>query len=343
VADAPSAPAGEPYQGRSLFAGCRVLIDSNKEDSMKRLKSFVAGLLCVVIFFALSNSSPGVAKELKIEAAPRSCPECCDVLKPYEGISADDLMRIKYWIKYTKFAHDYRSDCKFFLIDKTGFKRSRGFNRYRMLLYRNSPEYDYKDLTVITDPQNIKGLAILAWTYKDPKKDQDTWLWRPTLRKIRRVSQSEADDSALGSDWTTEEMSTRRWEDETYKMMGAQKFPGFISKYNGKTYYQGVDCWVVEATPKRKPWYYSKRIVWIDKRHGGNIYDEVYDPLGRKFKEILKVYEIWPDKNCVPQVHLEAHDLNTGHRTINEIGNIKFNAGQDENFFTEKTLMRTKW
>jgi len=310
---------------------------------MKRLMLFATGLFSALVFFALSGISPGVAKELKIEAAPNSCPGCCDVIKPYEGISADDVMRIKYWIKYTKFARDYRSDGKFFLIDKSGFTRTRGFNRNRILLYRNSPEYDYKDLTVITDPQSIKGLAILAWTYKDPKKDQDTWLWLPTLRKIRRVSQSEADDSALGSDWTTEEMSTRRWEDETYKMVGEQKFPGFTSRYNGKNYYQGVDCWVVEATPKRKPWYYSKRMVWIDKRHGGNIYDEVYDPLGRKIKEILKVYEIWPEKQCVPQVHLEAYDLSTGHSTINEIGNIKFNSAQDENFFTEKTLMRTKW
>ncbi len=257
---------------------------------MKRLMLFATGLFSALVFFALSGISPGVAKELKIEAALGSCPDCCDVIKPYEGIAADDLMRIKYWIKYTKFARDYRSDGKFFLIDKSGFTRTRGFNRNRILLYRNSPEYDYKDLTVITDPQNIKGLAILAWTYKVPQKDQDTWLWLPTLRKIRRVSQSEADDAALGSDWTTEEMS-----------------------------------------------------VWIDKRHGGNIYDEVYDPLGRKYKEILKVYEIWPEKHCVPQVHLEVYDLATGHSTINEIGNIKFNSGQDENFFTEKTLMRTKW
>jgi len=309
---------------------------------MKRLTLCITGILYALLFYALSGSSPGAAKELKIEATA-GCPDCCDVIKPYEGISADDVMRIKYWIKYTKFARDYRSDGKFFLIDKGGLTRSRGFNRYRILLYRSSPEYDYKDMTVITDPQSIKGLAILAWTYTDPKKDQDTWLWLPTLRKIRRVSQSEADDSALGSDWTTEEMSTRRWEDETYKMVGERKFPGFTSKYNGKTYYQGVDCWVVEATPKRNPWYYSKRIVWIDKRHGGNIYDEVYDPLGRKCKDILKVYEIWPEKHCVPQVHLEAYDLATGHSTINEIGNIKFNSGQDENFFSEKTLMRTKW
>ncbi len=309
---------------------------------MKRL-AVVLGLFSALLLFTLFRSSPAGAEELKIQVAPGGCPECCDFIEPHEGMSADDLMRIKYWIKYTKFARDYRSDGNFYLIDKSGLSRSRNFNRFRMLLHRDNREYDYKDLTVITDPQNIKGLAILAWTYKEPTRDQDIWLWLPSLRKIRKVSQSEADDAALGSDWTTEEMSTRRWEDETYKMIGEKKFPGFTSKYNGKTYYKDTDCWVVEATPKRKPWYYSKRIVWIDKRHGGNIFDEIYDPLGRKFKVQLKVYEIWGDKHCVPQVHLEAYDLNTGHSTINEIGNIRFNSGQDENYFTEKTLMRTKW
>lgn len=307
------------------------------------LKKLIFVLLLSVLFASVYGTTAGYAKEVKMQFAPAGCPECCDVMVPYEGISANDVMKIKYWIKYTKFARDYRSDGEFFLINKLGLKRSRNFERYRILLHRENQEFDYKDMTVITDPQNIKGLAVLSWNYLDPKKDQDIWLWLPSLRKIRRVSQSEADDSALGSDWTTEEMSTRRWDDETYKMIGEKKFPGFTSKYNGKTYYEDLDCWVVEATPKRKPWYYSKRITWLDKRHGGNIFDEVYDPLGRKYKIVLKVYEIWPERHCVPQVHLEVYDLNTGHSTINEIGNIRFNSGQKENFFTERTLMRSKW
>jgi len=50
---------------------------------------------------------------------------------------------------------------------------------------------------------------------------------------------------------------------------------------------------VVEAAPKRKDWYYSKRIVWLDKTFAGLVFDEVYDPAGRKWKTFLKEYEVW--------------------------------------------------
>ena len=45
--------------------------------------------------------------------------------KPYEGISADELMSIKYYIKHTKFAQDYQSTGHVWLITKGGFKRHR--------------------------------------------------------------------------------------------------------------------------------------------------------------------------------------------------------------------------
>ncbi len=301
------------------------------------------GLMIALVFlwwgvFVVAAS----AQELPGKIDPPACAECCERAVVSPGISADEVMRIKYYIKYTKFASDYRSDGEFLLIDKRGFKRTRGFERYRTLLYRTTEEVDYKDLVVITDPQQLKGLAILTWNYLDPSRYQDIWLWLPSLRKIRRVSQSEADDSALGSDWTTEELSTRRWEDETYQMIGEKKFPGFKSDYNGNTYYKDVECYVVEAKPKREEWYYSKRMIWIDKRHGSNIHDEVYDPVGRKFKVFLKEYALW-ENGCVPQTHLEAYNLQTGHSTINEIRNIRFNSKIPDRFFTEKNLMRTKW
>ena len=197
-------------------------------------------------------------------------------------------------------------------------------------------------MITLTAPQNVKGLSVLTWSYLDPRKDQDIWLWLPSLRKVRRISQSEADDAAFGSDWTQEEMTSRRWDDETYTYVGEKKFEGFKSSYNGKTYYTGQGCYVVEAKPKRKNWYYSKRIVWLHKDFGGKIFDEVYDPSGRKFKIFLYFYEEWPNQ-CIPDVHLECHNLITGHSTISEVGDIIFNPGLDENFFTEKTLMRTKW
>lgn len=262
--------------------------------------------------------------------------------KPYEGISADELMKIKYYIKYTKFAQDYQSAGDVWLITKGGFKRHRKFLRSRITLNRESDGIDYKDMVMFTEPRNVKGLAILTWTYIDPKKEQDAWLWLPSLRKIRRISQSQADDSFMGTDFTTEEITLRRWEDETYEIIGNEKFKGYHCEFTGKTYYEGLDCYLVEAKPKRKDWYYSKRIVWIDKNTGASIFDEIYDPLERKARTLFREYQEY-EKGYLPQTLLECKNLRTGHKTIITFDEIIFDSGLKERLFTEKTLMRSKW
>jgi len=68
----------------------------------------------------------------------------------------------------------------------------------------------YKDLVVMTYPTQVKGLAVLTWTYQDPEKDQNVWLWIPSLKKVRKISASEDDDAFMGSDFTVEEVSTQR-------------------------------------------------------------------------------------------------------------------------------------
>jgi hypothetical protein len=84
--------------------------------------------------------------------------------------------------------------------------------------------------------------------------------------------------------------------------------------------------------------------VWLHKQFGGLIFDEVFDPAGKRWKTFLKEYEVLQD-GCIPQVFLEAEDCTSDHKTI--IGfkkeDIAFNSGLQEGFFSEKTLMRSKW
>lgn len=298
-----------------------------------------------VLLVAVIASSGWITQPARAEdkplLLPADCPTCCKKVNLYPGIDVDSLMKIKYIVKYTKFAKDNRCVGNFHLIDKKGFKRSRKWNRYRIIL--NEQGIDYKDLLVVTEPQNIKGLSVLTWMYLDPEKERDNWLWLPSQRKLRRVSPSESDDSAVGTDWTTEEMSTRKWEDETYSFIDENgKFEGYTARYTGKTYYKDVDGWVVEAKPKRKPWYYSRRVLFIPKNIGAQVHDDVYDPNGKKFKELLKVYEL-RENGCIPQVYLEVIDHRTDHMTVVTFDWTKFNVGLDEKVFTPKALMRTRW
>jgi hypothetical protein len=268
-----------------------------------------------------------------------------EIYKPKEGMSAEEIMRIKYFVKYTLFAKDYESTGYAYFIDKTGSIRERTFLRRRLILGRASDGISYKDLVLFTSPTVIKGLGILSWMYIDPKKEADQWLWLPSLKRIRKVSQAQADDSFLGSDFTVEEITTRRFEDETYQFLREEKFKGFTSEFNKKTYHKDTDCFVIEARPKKSPWYYSKRIVWIDKNTGGDIFHEIYDPKGRLYKIIFKNYEILnvSGRDYATQTYLEVKDLRTEHKTVIEMRNIKFDQGLSEDLFTTVALMQSRW
>jgi len=271
--------------------------------------------------------------------------EYSQVYKPKAGMSAKEIMRIKYFVKYTLFAKDYECTGYVYYIDKTGSVRERTFLRRRIILGRPSDGLSYKDLIMFTNPSAVKGLGILTWTYMDPKREQDQWLWLPSLKKIRKISAAQSDDSFMGSDFTVEEITTRRFEDETYSLLREEKFKGFTSEFNKKTYHQGTDCFVIEAKPKQSPWYYSKRIVWIDKNTGGDIFHEIYDPKGKLFKTLFKNYEMANigGRDYASQTYLEVKDLRTGHKTVIDIRGIKFDQGLSEELFTTATLSQSRW
>ena len=306
---------------------------------MKRLvivqTLFIISLLCIPGSWA-DKSSPS--------PNPPACPTCCETLKPSPEISADDLMKIKYYVKYTKFARDYTGIGVFKMINRKDYTRTREWKRYRILLDKRSEVFDFKDLLVIAEPENIRGIAVLSWTYRDPKKDRDIWLWLPSLRKVRKTSQADADEPFMGTEWTTEEVSTRKWADETYTKLYDKKFEGYTSRFTNKIYHKDTDCYVIEARPKREDWYYSKRIAWLDKDFGGLIFDEVFDNVGKKRRLFLKEYEIWKN-GCIPQTYLELVNLATNDLTVVSLneGNIKFNTGLEESFFIEKTLRQSQW
>lgn len=271
--------------------------------------------------------------------------EYFQVYKPKEGMTADEIMQIKYFNKYTLFAHDVSYTGKAYFVDKSGSTRERATSRKRINLGRKSDGIAYKDLSIFTAPAQVKGLGSLAWSYLDPNRDQDVWLWLPSLKKIRKVSAAQSDDSFLGADFTVEDISTRRFEDETYKLVKEDNFQGYTSEFTNKAYYKDTPCYVIEATPKRANWYYAKRLVWIDKNYGTNIYEEKYDANGKKFMYLFRWYEVFnvDGKEYPLQMFLEGKDLGSGHKTviINETAEI--DKGLPEEEFTEAALGRSRW
>ena len=92
-------------------------------------------------------------------------------------------MKITYYLKYAKFARDYKSAGFAKLIPKNGPLRTKEWRRYRIVLNQRNEAIDYKDLLVILGPQNIKGLSILTWTYIDRRKTRKYGYGSPVLER----------------------------------------------------------------------------------------------------------------------------------------------------------------
>ncbi len=266
------------------------------------------------------------------------------VYTPQEGMSAEEIMRISYHNKYSLYAHDYQQTGEVLYVDRSGFIRRRVWKRMR--ISKGGKEgISYKDIVIMTYPTEIKGLAVLTWTYEDPNRDQNVWLWIPSLKKVRKISASQDDDAFMGSDFTVEEVSTRRFEDETYKLIGEKNFIGYKFEQTGEVKFKNIPCFVIECIPNKPHWYYSKRIVWVDKDTGGSIFEEYYDKKDKLFKTIFREW-IWTDletKKYQTQVSLECKDLRTGHRTTILMKDTKYDQGLSEYNFTVKALMRSRW
>jgi len=266
------------------------------------------------------------------------------VYKPKPGMNADEIMQIEYFVKYTKFAHDASFGGKAYFVDKSGFTREKETFRKRIILGRKSDDIAYKDLVIFTTPQ-VKGMGTLTWTYMDPKRQQDTWLWIPSLKRLRKISSANANDTFMGSDFTVEDILTRRFEDETYTLLREENFAGYTCEYDKKTYYQGTPCFVIEARPKRSPWYYEKRILWVDKNTGAGIFEEKYDSSGKKFMTLFKYFQIFnvDGKEYPIQTIIEGKDLRTGHRTTIVNSDVKLDQGLKEEEFSQRALTESRW
>ena len=293
---------------------------------MRRLMFFMASLLLPAVCLA------GTLEYYKLYS-------------PKEGMSADEIMQIKYFNKYSLFAKDYQQTGEVYYVEPNGSQRKRIWLRKR-IVKAGKEGIAYKDTIVMSYPTEVKGLSVLTWTYEDPQKDQDVWLWIPSLKKARKISSSEDDDAFMGSDFTTEEVSTRRFEDETYKLIGEKTFEGYKFDLTGELKLANRPCYVIECIPKKPHWYYAKRIVWVDKELGGGIFEEYYDKNGKLFKTLFREWvwtEVSADKKYPSQQSLVCKDLRTGHYTVINMKETKYDQGLDERLFTVESISQSRW
>ncbi|MCP4294681.1 MAG: outer membrane lipoprotein-sorting protein [Proteobacteria bacterium] len=224
------------------------------------------------------------------------------------------------------------ADMKMVLIDRKGNQRIRSIKSF-------SKDYgeDTKSMSFFMSPADVRNTASLAYTWDDPDKDDDNWLYLPALRKVKRISAGNKSDSFMGSDFTYSDMNGREFSDYNYKMLRKSDLV------------DGQDCWVIESKPKKeikaqviKETGYLKAINWIRKDNFLAVKGKLWVKKGKKIKyfsasDIVKIQGIWTAKKIEMRTTKRKR---LEHATVLLFDNTVYNKGVEDSMFTTQRMER---
>jgi outer membrane lipoprotein-sorting protein len=188
---------------------------------------------------------------------------------------------------------------------------------------------DNKRMTRFLEPTDVKGTVSLLVEHSD--KDDDIWIYLPSVKKVRRLISSNKKDSFVGTDFSYGDVIGHKVKEWNHTIVKEEDV-------------DGKPCYVIESTPKdatvKTNTGYSKRIGWVQKDNFVTVKAISFDEAGELLKEAK--YSHWKEVDTVKHKWqagiLEAKNLQTGHSTVITIDQFKVNNGVKDDFFTTRYM-----
>jgi len=215
---------------------------------------------------------------------------------------------------------------------------SKGQQRVRKLKgFRKDYGKDTKSMNFFLAPADVKNTAFLSFDYDDVNTEDDSWLYLPALRKVKRIAAGNKKDSFMGTDFSYHDMNGLDVEDWSYKMIKESAM------------LDGHECWVIGSVPVKSrakeviaDTGYLKRLAWIRKDNFMAIQGKIWVKKGKKIKvfhatDIQKIQGIWTAKK------IEMSTLVRGkrqHSTALLFDKIQYNQGVEDSLFTTQRIER---
>jgi len=239
------------------------------------------------------------------------------------GISAQNLsgQKIIENVYYRSTGDDGTSELSMHLIDSRNNERVRKIKQF-------SKDYgkEEKSIMFFLSPADVKNTSFMNWSYDDPGKDDDQWIYLPALRKVKRISSDSKDDYFMGSDFTYDDLGDRHPDEDVHKLLREETI-------------DGKPCYVVESVSKDQDYMYSKTITWVIKDVWIGLKKEFYDEDGDLLK-VLKVKKYEKIKDYWVISNTEMKNIQDDHTTKMKLSNIQVDIGVDDMKFTERNMTR---
>ncbi len=150
----------------------------------------------------------------------------------------------------------------------------------------------------ILEPFDLKGVGALGNRYLESGKQDDSWLYLPSLRRVRRLSTAQRSDALFGQDTDVDSYygyaGQIGWMDWKYlgekEVIGIFHGKNYPAKFDAKVDWAVDDVWekrkvyVLEGVSKLPQYAYSKRVLYIDKEAYIMPFTDIYDRSGELWK-----------------------------------------------------------
>ncbi len=205
----------------------------------------------------------------------------------------------------------------------------KGQTRVREVIEKTKDYGDTKkSVIVFVTPKDVSGVGYLMFDYEEAadgsKKDTDSWLYMPAMKKVRRISGSDSSGDFMGTDFTYEDMGDRGLNKDDFTLLGEEAV-------------DGNPCYKVEASSKDKKDKNPRRVFWISKENFMLYKGEYYDRqnnLQRKLtcSDIKEIDGFW----TTGKMFME--NVQKNHTTLIEMKDVKYGVDVDDSLLTVASL-----
>ena len=189
-----------------------------------------------------------------------------------------------------------------------------------------------KSLVVFDTPPDVKGTAMLTFSYKTGNDDR--WLCLPALKRVTRISTSNKSGSFMGSEFAYEDLASEEVKKFAYKWLRDEQCP--------TEGYRSLACFVIERYPVDRNSGYTRQVAWIEQKDYRTLKIDYYDRKNALLKSLsLMKYNQYLKRYWRPdEMFMINHQTGKSTRLVWE--NYEFRSGLDESDFTRSSLRRVR-
>lgn len=215
------------------------------------------------------------------------------------------------------------------ITDKQGRVRQREFNMLRKDIGDN--DQDQKYYVYFLTPADVRKMVFMVHKHTKLEKEDDRWLYLPSLDLVKRIASGDKRTSFVGSDFLYEDISGRNMNEDTHKLI------------------ETTDKFYILKNVPRKPdsVEFEYYIAYVDRETFLPMRMEYYKKDKRLYRviESTKIEQVESKENDEAVIYptvIEsvAKDTESGSTTIMTFSKIQYNIGLEDDIFTERYLRR---